>query len=436
MKISLKLRAIAVVSLIAVVVIGCGNPLLAGGKLHYSQDRFEKAKETLEAAVAETPNDAECHLWLAMAMGKLREDEGAVRELKLAGELVTERQPELKELIANTLVSFWSQRQSAGNIYAGKAKDEKDIGNKDLMIEKLEAAVDEYKRAILFYPDTVRSHRNLGQVYFQLDRRDEGMASFQRARELGSDDPTLAPFLFSVFRSLGLEALEIGNNENSVESYERAIEMFEEAASFKREDADQIVIYYNIGFANSGLASLAPETEQAAYLHKAEENYLKVIELDPGDVETFTSLADVYSNLRDFDKAIEYAQKLVDNDPTNHEAYLTMMTLYTKKDDRDKAAAYSMLRRVLRGGDAKSGGAARQQVSGMGPNSDMQKALLDRGIPTQIYDYVSSTRGTYNVWFFWGDGRVYIFQKGKEVFRGGFRALTDEEVSAVVSGGN
>jgi len=434
MKSCTKLQVIAVVLLIAVLAVGCGSRWLAGGKLHFTQERYDKAKETFESAVAETPNSAEAHLWLGRAMAELREDEDAVSEILKAEELVTDRQPELKGEVANTKVSYWSKRYSSALSFAKAADGAKNSGDDAKRAEKLELAVEDFRRAILFCPDTVKNYLNLGRVLFQLERREDGMTAFEKARQLGGDDPGLAVFLFGVYRSLGVEALEKGARENSQEAYQTAISMFEEATTFQRKEADQIVIFFNIGFANTGLARLVDEGGKEPYLREAEKNYLKVLELDPSDVETIQNLADVYTNLGDFENALIYAQKLIDSSPWDPDVYLTMVALYNMKEEREKSVAYGMLRRVLRDDNPLAGGEARQQVSGTGPNSDMQKVLLDRGIPMQAYNYDSTTRGTYNIWYYWSEGRVYIFQKGKEVFRGGFRPLTDEEVQDVMGG--
>ena len=55
--------------------------------------------------------------------------------------------------------------------------------------------------------------------------------------------------------------------------------------------------------------------------------------------------------------------------------------------------------------------------------------LLDRGVPLQVFTYKSPSRGDYDIWFYWTEGRVYIFQAGKEVFRGAFEALSDTQWS-------
>jgi tetratricopeptide (TPR) repeat protein len=419
--------------LIAIVAIGCGSQFLAGGKLHFSQSRFERAMENFELAIAETPNDPMAHLWLGRALAELRHDERAVEEITRAAELVSERQPELRLEIVNTLQSYWSKRYNPGLNYASEAGKAKAAGD-DVEKEKmLNLAVNEFERAIMFCPDSVQNYSNFGRVLFQLDRREEGMVAFQKARELGGEDEALKGFLFTVFSSLGVEALEnagVAARDDVAKAqadYATCISMFEEAATFQRSDEQQIAIYFNIGYANYGLSDLVEGDAKIPYLEKAKENFEKVLELDPHDESTLRNMAYSYADLKNFDKAIEYGQLFLDETPWDSTPWGLMVTLYNKADNREKSVAYGMVRSVIQRDNPEPGGLARTQVKGLPPNSDMHGVLLDRGIPLQVFTYTSTSRGDYNIWFYWTDGRVYIFQKGKEVFRGRFEALTGEQ---------
>ena len=441
MKIRVNIQIAVFTVLVAMIAIGCGSRWLAGGKLHFQQERYDQAKETFESAILETPDDPEAHLWLGRALAELREDERAVQEILRADELVSARKPELKEEIRNTLKSYWSQRYNPGLGYAKEAASAKRAGNVEEKVRQLELAVDEFRRSILFCPDSVQNYKNLGQVLFQLDNRQEGMAAFQKARELGGDDPALQRFLFGVFRSLGAEALEdaaeaaqSGDKVKSKAGYENGISMFEEAATFQQKVGDQIAIYFNIGYANYNLSDLAEGDDKTPYLEAAKLNYLKVLELDEQDQETLRNVAYAYADLSDFDNALIYGQKLLDEVPWETSPWGLMVTLYNKADNREKSVAYGMVRTVLSRGDALPGSEARAQSKGTGPRSDMQKVLQDRGMPMQVYTYTSQSRGDYHIWFYWTEGRVYTFQKGKEVFRGSFEALSDEMAAEVISG--
>ena len=117
---------IAVVVL-AAVIVGCKSEFLAGGKLHFDQQRYEQALENFDRAAAEQPGSAEVQMWRARALGKLKRDEEAEAAIDKATEL--DKTGVLKQDIDNTRISFWSTRYNDGLTEAAAADEQRDKAN-------------------------------------------------------------------------------------------------------------------------------------------------------------------------------------------------------------------------------------------------------------------------------------------------------------------
>jgi len=392
---------------------------VAGGKLHFDQKRYERALENFQMAVEEQPENAEAHLWLARALAELDRDEEAVTELGLASQHAL---PELVGEIDNSHTHYWSRRYNSGVDLARKGDGAREKGDEQTAIAQLNEALGMFERASLFCPDSVKNYSNMGKVLFQLGRRDEGRVMFDKARGMAGDEPELLDFLFRVYQSLGISAMKL----NTKEGYEDALANFEQAVGFDRPADELASLWFNMGIAHTELAALAEGATVTAKYNDAIAAYEKVLESMPDDEGSLKNLANIYSEMDEHDKAIEVAKRMIDMEPYNQEHHFTIMRLYNASDADEESAAHLMLRSVLQAKDPVTNVNLRTEAGQYGPGSDMLRVLRDRGEPNQYYRY-SGTRGTYDIWFYWVEGRVYVFQAGKDVFRTTFRPLPDWE---------
>lgn len=427
-------------AVLAVIIAGCKSEFLAGGKLHFDQQRFPQALENFDKAAAEQPTSAEIQMWRARALGKLERDDEAEAALTKATEL--DKTGEFKTDIDNTRVSLWSVRYNSGLVEGqaaetqrAKCTEYRAAGQTELLAQcdqdvraRLEAAVDRFERAITFCPDSVKNYRNLGKVYFQLGRQAEGEQMFLKARSMAGDRAELLDFLFGVFRSLGVQGL----NDETREGYERAIEMFKEAATFTRPPEEIATIYFNMAVAYKGIADDSQGDAKTAALRSAVDAYLKVLEINPVDPEALENVAFIYDELGDRQPAIEMGKRLLNTQPWESRMHLLMARLYNAAGEREMSAAHGMLRSSLDSGTPSDPTTIRDEARKC-PGSDMHKALLDRGEPEQFYIY-SGTSGEYGIWFFWTEGKVFIYQRCQEVFRGEFEPLSPEKAREVIGG--
>jgi tetratricopeptide (TPR) repeat protein len=436
-----RAQAIFVVVLaLAAVLVGCKSEYLAGAKLHFDQQRYSQALENFDKAAVEMPKSAEVQMWRARALGKLERDEESEAALDKAMEL--DITGEFKQDIDNTRISFWSARHNAGLTEAAAADEQRPkceeyraASQTELQTQceqemrgKLESAVERFQRAILFCPDSVKTYSNLGKVFFQLGRQEEGKAMFLKARGMAGDRQDLLGFLFIVFRSLGVQGLR----EETKEGFQRAIEMFEQAATFTRPPEDMATVYFNLGLAYQALAGKTTGAEQQSAYDSSVASYKKVLAINPDDQEALENLAQLYAVRGAYEEAIAVGRRLVDTEPWRAYFHQVMVNIYMAAGDKEKSVAHGMIGRSLEGGTSLATSTAREDAKKC-TGSDLFKTVLSRNEPEQLFTYPSS-QGDYSIWFYWTKGRVFIFQHCKEVFRDEFRPVPAAKLQEVIGG--
>jgi len=109
--------------------------------------------------------------------------------------------------------------------------------------------------------------------------------------------------------------------QKGIENYDRALSALERAA---QESPNEIAIYYEMA-KNHGFL------EQ---WDQAEANYKKVLQMQPGRMEAYEGLYNVYYNTNDYQKAIEIVQKLI---PFDREYKEDLANLYERTEQYEKA---------------------------------------------------------------------------------------------------
>jgi tetratricopeptide (TPR) repeat protein len=407
-----------------ILLAACQSQFLAGGKLHFDQGRYDKALENFEKALAEQPNNGEVHLWYARTLAELERDDEAVAELKRAIEL----DPLQQEMVSNTYMSYWSKRYNSALAYAKAADQAREQGNEAEVTKQRELAEERFRRAIIFAPDSVQNYSNLGKVLFQLGRLDEAMESFQKAKTMSEGKPYIQAFLFSLFKTLGTQALE---SEDKA-SLERAVALLTDASRLPAEPEKMIEVHYNLGAAYYALSS-KDEARKTEYLDRAAEYFNKVLAVDPEDAVALENLAYVYADQGKLDEATAAAQKRLDLEPWAPESHFLMQHLYKLAKNDRQANAHLLIIQMRNQGERIPVETVRADAVRISPTCDMMKVLRERGVPDERRSYTIS-QATYEAWFYWTGGRIYIFQGGAEKFRTNFKGVAPEKLAEILAG--
>ena len=405
---------------LVVVLVGCGSQFLAGGKLHFSQNRFDRALENFDKAIAEQPNNGEAHMWRGRTLAELERDDEAVVELRKAVEL----DPLQEEMVRNSFISYWSKRYNSALLFAKEAMEKTGDDQK----ASLEKARERFERAIVFAPDSVQNYSNLGKVLYQLGDMGQAMAMFDKSRQLSAGRPDLQQFLFTLYKFFGEQSL---SDENRA-GYERALALLHNAESMPTANqGDQIEVYFNIATAYYSLSDSVAEAERIPTLQKAAEYYEKVLALAPDDPDALTNLAYVLSDEGQGDAALQRGQQRYDQAPWDSESNLFMERLYKAAGNDKMANGHILMAQMMVQGRRQPDTAARDEAQAAGPTSDALKVLRDRGIPQEVRK-LEAGDNPYSVWCYWSDGRAYIFRGGREQVRISFKPLTPEQLKTAM----
>ena len=104
------------------------------------------------------------------------------------------------------------------------------LGNDLQELGQFERAIDNYRRALVIYPNYVEAHNNLGNVLRDLDQTNEALASFRRALEIN-------PNFAEAHSNLGNALRDLDQLDDAVASYRRALEIKPDCAE----------IHFNLG---------------------------------------------------------------------------------------------------------------------------------------------------------------------------------------------
>ncbi len=420
-------RGVTIVGMMAVatlLVVGCGSRWLAGGKLHFDQKRYDRALENFEKAKAEQPMNGEVRLWLGRALAELDRDEEAVVELKQASEL----DPLQSEMVTNTLLSYWSRRFNDALALAKEADGVRQTGDQAKATQLLGDAENRFRRAIIFAPDSVGNYSNLGKVLYQLGRRDEAMQMFHKTKEMSAGRPDLQRSLFLLFKSLGEEALQSGTRAGT----ERALQFMMDASDIPMDAAEKVEVNFNLGLAYYLLADSVSAELRPQYLQHAIDYNTKVLEVTPDDPDALENIAYAYSALGQNAPAIAAGQRRLDMEPWSKDLHVLMYRLQRAANDQKAANGHLIFAQIMEQGSRQPAQGIRQMVtSEFGPMSDMLEVLRDRGEPEEVRMYTGNFTPFY-AWYYWTEGRVFIFQGGEEKFRFSFKAVPRDKVKELL----
>jgi len=114
------------------------------------------------------------------------------------------------------LAAVVEQGESLARQYPDIAFVQNILGNANTGLERWDAAIDSYAKALRIRPDIAETHVNLGKVLSQLGRQDEAIACFRNALRI-------RPGYADAHYSLGVALHKLERNEEAVTAYQKAI---------------------------------------------------------------------------------------------------------------------------------------------------------------------------------------------------------------------
>ncbi len=185
----------------------------------------------------------------------------------------------------------------------------------------LQRAEFELKTAVELSPDYAEAYSNLGLVYKRGNRLDEALASFTKAAQCN-------PNYASAYNHIGSVYL-------AQQKYDDAIKATRKAIDKDRAFADA---FYNLGLAYLGLYAQSGykdigKRDQAEMLLK------RATEINPKLPDVHATLAQLYLDKGDIEKAVIRQRLAVELDPGNVETWKKMGEIYDRAGDKEKSKA-------------------------------------------------------------------------------------------------
>lgn len=180
-------------------------------------------------------------------------------------------------------------------------------------ISELDRAENQLKKVIERFPDYAPAQLLMGRVLYEAQKTTRARAFLARAIKLRPNDPDA----YLVLTQLWLD-------QGRVEDAVRVV-----------EDLGAAVPGEPIGFRRLGLA-LAERGDAP----RAEKLLLRAVERDPGDLESWATLARIYEATNRLPKALESYEKALERDPENREVLLSAGRLALRMKRQADARAW------------------------------------------------------------------------------------------------
>ncbi len=296
---SIQRLAIPFLVLLA-VVLGCSNANLVGGRNYVKDGIYDTtAVRVLRQATIELPENAEAHFLLGKVYAERSMYDSAASTLRRAADL----DPTYYALRADTvqLKVYNKLLVAGGEMYKAGQYSE---------------ALDRYKKALLFRPNEVAVHQNLGSTYLKLGRSDEGVAEYLKMYELDPKSGTLAlGTALSILVEEGQfnRAIEVGNkireaNPDDLEVTRTLVDIYSREADAARDMADT--------------STAITDTERQALKDretKAREQviplYESMLRMNSEDAAAHFHLGLIQFRRGEYDPASEHFEKVVELTP-------------------------------------------------------------------------------------------------------------------------
>lgn len=301
------LAAAAVVLLGVACVTGCQSTALTSAKLYIQQEDWERAATHLQAAVEETPTDAEAWMLLAVARANLA-------QYAEAGQAFARAVDDPKHGPEATLLrrGWWVQSFN--------------VGVDALQSDQFEVAARSFEAARAIDSDNIDAARNLGYAYYQLDRTQDAIAVYRQILALDPADKDVV--------------LRLGYLYYNEESFADAIPLLADVA----EGSDDAQL---LGALATSYQAQEREDEALAVLEDAHARGV-------GGVDMLMELGRIYWIHKNFDKAATIyhdASRLEpDNADANHNYAMALLDL--KKDDEARVVLERVVELNAEMGDA------------------------------------------------------------------------------------
>jgi len=296
----------------------------AMGFVRLESREYAPAEAAFKRAAELDPVNPFPHLGLALNLAAQNQDDAAEPEYRIAVKLGPEE---------------WRAHQEFAQFLFRKAS--------------YRDAAEHWEKAQTLAPDNVGLLRNLGAVYYMLDRSDEAASMMQRALEIRPDPAT--------YNNLGTVRFFQGRYSDAVPVFEKAVEL----------SAGNHAYWGNLGDAYRWAPGRRPDAD-AAY-RRAIELILPLLAKSPNDVNLQSRHALYLIKMGDRDAATKLVAGLIDQPKLQPQILYRLTVILELAGEREQALA--LLRRTLAAGYPAKEVAAEPELTDLRADARYRRLL-------------------------------------------------------------
>ena len=175
---------------------------------------------------------------------------------------------------------------------------------------KLNLAIENYKKAININSNYAQAHNNLGIALHKFNKPHESIPCYKKAINLKND-------FAEAYNNLGNALREIGSAKESLQHFEKAIKI----------KPDYTDAFYSLGGAHQDLGNKL----------QALENFKKTIKIKPDYAEVYNNLGLLFEDLSRFEDSLSYYNKAINLKPNDEKTYNNLGNLLNHLGKYDEA---------------------------------------------------------------------------------------------------
>ena len=268
------------------------------GSVYARLGRWKQAQEELEKAIRQSPDRADGYLNLGLFYLERGDTQRSMEMLEKGSRMMAKGTKLLYSMRDRDSCDGLAPPQAIKNQDSVRGEFYGKLARALQHTEQRSSALEVYRLALSVDNNAAAAYAGIGHICWELDSPVVARSFLQRGLELHPNNPDL-------HFSLGLLFQSLGQIEESVKHYRKAIELQEPNASA-------------LHLTQLGTAQLTGSKQNEL---EAEASFLKALERDPGFSQAHYELGKLYFQRKDFERAEQSFEKAVRYDPLLLRAY-------------------------------------------------------------------------------------------------------------------
>jgi tetratricopeptide (TPR) repeat protein len=366
MKIAKYLLAVFFFLLFAWMIAGCGvkSQYITSAKIYlgYKPPDYDKAEEQLSLELKNNPDNAEAHYILGYIYSEKNRYKEMTEQFNACLRLSNQWANDIKNIrtqewatVFNSGVSYMNQDslekaldrfENAMIIDSSRYESWLNSGVVALKMNDCPKALGYQKAAYQLKPDDVKVSNTYASTAFSCKEYTEALKIYQKLKEIDPQNVNTLINMATIYEQLAM-------HDSALAEYSQIINV---DPTYRDAYFNRGILYWNTAQGiYKELVALKDSMEQnpsdkklverskeliekqKELFSKTEQDYKKVMELDPQDKEALELLAFSLISQDKTDEAIIWLEKLVQLDPNNKAAWNSLSIVYTKKGLKEKA---------------------------------------------------------------------------------------------------